>query len=259
MRKSSTEEFIEKARLIHGDKYDYSKVEYKGNRVKVCIICPIHGEFWQTPNLHLSGSGCRKCSYRTNPRRKRKTTKIFIEDANKKHNNVYDYSKVNYINNKTPVCIICHNKDKYGKEHGEFWQRPDNHLHGQVCPKCAQKMSRLERNIRDFLVKNNILFFQEKKFEWLNNQRLDFYLPSYDIAIECQGEQHFMPIIFGNYSEEQAAKDLVYINERDLLKKQLCEEHGIKIVYYTTKELNKKFSKNYITNLRTLKKILDNE
>lgn len=253
--KSNTEEFIQKAREIHGDKYDYSKVNYINNKTKVCIICPEHGEFWQKPNNHLHGNGCKKCSYET-PRHKRKTTEEFIKNANKIHNNFYDYSQVNYINNKTPVCIVCHNKDKYGKEHGEFWQRPDNHLHGQVCPKCAKKNSKLERNVKKFLTKNNITFIQEKKFKWLNNQRLDFYLPKYNIAIECQGEQHFVPIIFGNYSKEQAKKNLIYINEKDLLKKQLCEENNIELIYYTSKELNKKFNKNYITNLRCLNKII---
>lgn len=254
--KSSTTEFVKKSRKIHGDKYDYSKVVYENNHKKVCIICPIHGEFWQKPNAHLLGNGCKKCSYEISPRRKRKTLEEFIKDANEKHNFLYDYSKVVYSNNKTPVCIICHVKDKYGKEHGEFWQRPDNHLHGQVCPKCAKKISKLEKNIIDFLTKNNIVFIHEKKFEWLNNQRLDFYLPKYNIAIECQGEQHFMPVIFGNYSKEEAEKKLIINNQKDTLKQQLCEKNGVKIIYYTTKELNKKFNKNYITNLKQLNKTL---
>ena len=61
-RRLTTEEFIKKAKEVHGDKYDYSKVEYKNTSTKVCIICPEHGEFWQTPNEHLQGHGCRKCS-----------------------------------------------------------------------------------------------------------------------------------------------------------------------------------------------------
>ena len=61
MRKSTQEEFIAKAREVHGEKYDYSKVEYINNRTKVCIICPIHGEFWQTPSNHLHGYECKEC------------------------------------------------------------------------------------------------------------------------------------------------------------------------------------------------------
>ena len=168
------------------------------------------------------------------------------------------WCKVNYINNKTPVCIICHNKDKYGNEHGEFWQAPGNHINGQSCPKCVRKNSKLERNVINFLLKNNIEFIKEKKFTWLNNQRLDFYLPKYNIAIECQGAQHFKPIIFGNYDEEQAIKNLIETNKKDLLKKELCEKNNIKLLYYTTKELNLEFNKKYITNLKSLKKILNN-
>ena len=66
--------FIEKSIKKHGDKYDYSKVEYINNRTKVCIICSEHGEFWQTPNKHLSGRGCSKCSGKY-----KKTTEDFIK------------------------------------------------------------------------------------------------------------------------------------------------------------------------------------
>lgn len=62
LKRLTKQEFIEKARAKHGCKYDYSKVEYINNHTKVCIICPEHGEFWQTPNKHLSGQGCPKCA-----------------------------------------------------------------------------------------------------------------------------------------------------------------------------------------------------
>jgi hypothetical protein len=60
-RKITTEEFIKRARQAHGDKYDYSKVNYVKSTTKVCIICPKHGEFWQRPNDHLRGRGCMNC------------------------------------------------------------------------------------------------------------------------------------------------------------------------------------------------------
>lgn len=105
-----------KAKAIHGNKYDYSKVNYVNTKEKVCIICPTHGEFWQRPNGHLNGLGCDKCgktySY---------TTEEFIEKAKQIHGNKYDYSKVKYINAQTKVCIIC-------PIHGEFWQTPYKHL-----------------------------------------------------------------------------------------------------------------------------------
>ena len=118
------EEFIAKARKVHNDKYDYSKTEYKNSNEKVCIICPIHGEFWQKPHNHLNGNGCPKCdkSFKINKN-------IFIERAKKVHGDKYDYSKVEYNGNKEKVCIVC-------PIHGEFWQRPNDHLTGHGCHEC---------------------------------------------------------------------------------------------------------------------------
>ena len=141
MKKKTTEQFIKEAKAIHGDKYDYSKVNYKGCFEKVCIICPIHGEFWQTPAMHLSGQGCSKCCGR-----KRKTKEEFIEDAKKVHGNKYDYSKVNYVNNKTKVIITC-------PIHGDFLQRPDRHLFGCGCNKCGydNTAEKCKTSLEDFI------------------------------------------------------------------------------------------------------------
>ena len=129
----TNKEFIEQSKEIHGDKYDYSRVDYKGSFIKVCIICPEHGEFWQTPANHLSGKGCKKCAQSSLwDKRGRKTTEDFIKEAKKIHGDKYDYSKVEYINNRTKVTIIC-------PEHGEFVQTPIKHIMGEGCPKCAVK------------------------------------------------------------------------------------------------------------------------
>ena len=125
MRKKTNSEFIEEARRIHGDKYDYSKVEYKNADEKVCIICPEHGEFWQSPYKHLNGQGCPTCAG------KNKTVSDFITKARSVHGDRYDYSKVKYEAAHKKVCIIC-------PEHGEFWQTPSGHLSGRRCPKCAK-------------------------------------------------------------------------------------------------------------------------
>ena len=137
MNKLTTEKFIEKARKIHGDRYDYSKVNYIDARyTKVCIICPEHGEFWQTPSGHLSGRGCPICRYINSSKKNSLTTEQFIEKARKIHGDKYDYSKVEYVNNRTKVCIIC-------PEHGEFWQRPDAHLNKKsCCPYCTNHYTR---------------------------------------------------------------------------------------------------------------------
>jgi ribosomal protein L36 len=120
-----TEYFIEKAKEIHRDKYDYSKAEYVNFKTPVIIICPEHGEFKQRPGNHFRGSNCPKCA-------RNKTTQEFIEQSNKIHNNKYDYSKTKYVDSRIEVIIIC-------PEHGEFKQKPRNHLPGHGCPKCAGK------------------------------------------------------------------------------------------------------------------------
>lgn len=130
------ERFIQKANMKYNNKFDYSKANYINNRVRICITCPIHGDFEQTPSQHLlTNYGCPKCANSVvelrNKNQKRKTTKEFIEQARKIHGDKYDYSKVEYKNAGTKVCIIC-------PEHGEFWQRPINHLSGSGCVKCGR-------------------------------------------------------------------------------------------------------------------------
>ena len=233
-KKLTTEEFIERARKIHGDKYDYSKVEYVNSKTKVCIICPVHGEFWMTPNMHLYGQECPKCSYSIMGMNRRLTTEEFIERARKIHGDKYDYSKVDYKGLYKSVCIICHKKDKHGKEHGEFWQAPANHLNGNKCPKC--KESKLERKVRLSLDENNIMYIYQaskRDLNWLGLQSLDFYLPDYNVAIECQGEQHFKPVDFGGKGKEWAETSYEENVRRDEYKQKLCIENGITLLYYS--------------------------
>lgn len=217
----SNKEFVEEASRLHNNKYDYKKTEYVNNKTKICVICPIHGEFWQRPNDHLSGKGCPKCANERIKRQKLSSTDDFIKKAEEKHNGKYNYSKTNYKGNRTPVLIIC-------PSHGEFWQKPFNHLLGSGCPKC--KASHLENDTAKMLSKYHISFERQKKFKWLISLKkwempLDFYLIDYNIAIECQGIQHYHPK--GIYTQE-IVKD---IQQRDILKKQLCEKHGIQIIY----------------------------
>lgn len=128
-KRLTTEEFIARAKEVHGDKYDYSKAIYVNNRTKICIVCPKHGEFYQSPTSHLKGFGCSKCGYENLSRSKSKKTEQFIKEAVLVHGNYYDYSKTEYKSNYTKICIIC-------PVHGEFWQTPSNHLKGHGCGKC---------------------------------------------------------------------------------------------------------------------------
>lgn len=144
--------FVEKANNIHNNKYDYSNVNYINNYSKVCIICPIHGEFWQQPSEHLKGFGCKLCSDNS----RRKTTEEYIKEAHKIHGNKYDYSKVKYKNNKEKICIIC-------KDHGEFWQQPIKHLKGQGCPHCKHK-AKTKITVQDFINRCNLLY--DNKYDY---------------------------------------------------------------------------------------------
>ena len=248
------ESFIEKAKQIHGDKYDYSKVEYIKCSEKVCIICPKHGEFWQSPHGHCNGNnkhGCPKCGFlniqKENKRRLEEASDSFLERARQVHGDKYDYSKVEYKGAHTKVCIIC-------PEHGEFWQSPDKHItsmHG--CSKC--KESKLEREVREFLEENNISYEREYSTKWLGKQRLDFYLPDFNIAIECQGEQHYKPVDFANNGSEWAKNEFLRVLKNDFLKKKKLIEHNIDIIYYTKPEFK---LDNEITDLTELLTKLNN-
>ena len=124
-RTATQQEFIDKANLKHNFKYDYSSSIYIKGTFKIIIICNIHGKFLQTPTQHLCGDGCPKCGFLVN------TLGLddFIKKANLKHNNKYNYSLSNYINNKHKIRIIC-------PIHGEFDQTAMHHLKGSGCKKC---------------------------------------------------------------------------------------------------------------------------
>lgn len=212
----TSSEFIDDAIQVHGQKYDYSKVQYTNCSEKVCIVCPEHGEFWQTPNSHLQGVGCPKCGggYKY-------TTEEFIKLAKSVHGDTYDDSKVEYVNNHTPVCIIC-------RTHGEFWQTPQAHLslssttkrRGCGCPKCRNKEQyKLFERLQADLPELELQFEYSPK--WLGLQRFDMYSVKYNIAIEYDGEQHFRPI-------EGLGGDTAFkLNlERDQRKNRIAEENN---------------------------------
>ena len=138
------DKFIEKAQKRHGNKYDYSKVEYHGSKEKVCIICPKHGEFWQYPQDHIRGNNCPICANENRGSKRRLSKEDFIKKSQEVHGSKYDYSKVNYKNVNTKITIIC-------PIHGEFEQIGMNHILGQGCPKCAGKGLNRDEIIEKFV------------------------------------------------------------------------------------------------------------
>lgn len=143
--------------------------------------------------------------------RPKKTLKQFFEEANAVHHNKYDYSQVDYQGTDIKVKIGCPIDD-----HGYFWQRPHDHLRGAGCPLCCE--SHLERDTY-FALKNEGII--PKRQEPLGNQKLDFYLPSFNAAIECQGEQHYEPV----WGEERLIKQIAWDN----MKKDNCAKQNIRL------------------------------
>jgi hypothetical protein len=227
------DEFINKSNLVHDDKYDYSKVEYDGINNRVKIICPIHGEFLQTPHAHMSGSGCQKCGFESISKSNVSNTEDFIKSAKIVHGKKYNYSLVDYKNRNKYVDIVC-------PVHGTFKQRPGAHLSGQGCPICNESTG--EKLIAAILEKQKIDFIKQYKFVDCTNKKegrfcrklpFDFYIPIKNVCVEYDGRQHFMAIdTFGG--EEAFERQKI----RDEIKNQYCKKNGIKLIRipYTMKK-----------------------
>jgi hypothetical protein len=212
-RNKTTIDLINELIEIHGDKYDYSLVDYVDSYSKIKIICQEHGQFEQTSRNHLTGSGCPKCIGRN------KTSDEFVLEAKSIHGDKYDYSNCEYIDTKNKIKIIC-------TKHGVFEQKPTYHLDGTGCPIC--KESKGEREIRNFLTENNIEFIPQYKFGDCKNIKLlpfDFYLPDYNTCIEFNGRQHYEPLEhFGgiiNFKKQQ-------INDK--IKNDYCKSNNISLI-----------------------------
>lgn len=233
MKKSTTEEFIQKARIIHKDYYDYSKTEYLGRHKPITIICPVHGEFVQEAGAHLRGSGCIKCNY------KHCTTEQFIEKAKKVHGNKYDYSLVDYKNSYKRVNIIC-------PEHGVFSQLPYKHLDNHGCPICGMSSalgrvpSKGEQYIYDWLLQNNIDFkyqvsiIMPEKIKKTNVIVADFQVTQNNkvYIIEYNGSQHYIYNRF-YYSNP---KDFVLQQYRDNKLEEYCNNNSYNFIVFDYKQ-----------------------
>ena len=218
---SNTTEFIEKSKLIHGGKYNYSLVEYKGSHKKIKIICSEHGIFKQMPYSHLIGKGCCKCFAKN----KCESNEEFIKKAKQVHGDKYDYSLIEYENVTKKMKIIC-------KKHGIFEQSASYQLRGIGCPICRE--SKGEEKISKILKIKNIKFEREKRFLDCRNilpLPFDFYISKYNMCIEFDGKQHFI--------KHENWTDLIDIQKRDEIKNIYCKENNIKLYRISYKDINK--------------------
>lgn len=186
-KRKTTEGFIEEMKQIHGDKYDYSKVNYINNHEKICLICheknilgEEHGEFWITPTKITSRhDGCPKC------RGMYKTTEEFVAEAKKVHGDKYDYSKSEYIGSHNKITVIC-------PKHGEFSLTAKDHLNGNGCAKCKfEKIGERKRGTQESFLKK----YHDKFGDEYDTSKVVYKKSDINICMVCHrknalGEEH---------------------------------------------------------------------
>ena len=228
--KYTIKEYKEKIEGIFGGDIVVLSDEYVNAHTPLKFLCKKHGEFETKPYYLLQGHTCPECGKEISLSKIKFTKEEILNRFYGKHGDEYDYSEFEYIGYNIPSVFICHKKNKKGKEHGKFLQTPHSHINGHGCPIC--NASKLEKEIMRFFDDEGIDYEFQKMYDWLVLQRLDFYLPQYNIAIECQGEQHYMPSNFG--SKKQTPEQMFeYVKRCDKKKEELCKEHAISILYYT--------------------------
>lgn len=199
------EDVIADFRKVHGNKYDYSKFEYVDAHTPSIIICPIHGEFKQTSNDHLTGRGCPSCAG---------CKKVTIEDFKNRcdalYDSFYDYSLIEDFDNiKAKVTIIC-------PKHGKFETTVGNHLAGHACPSCSNNNSNAENELFEHLMTMNDRVVKHNR-EILGGKELDIYIPSENLAIEYCG------LLW--HSEKYRPNKFYHFN-----KLNACNKQGIKLI-----------------------------
>lgn len=226
----SKDEFVRRAKEKHGDQYDYSKVEYVSNKTKVIIICPVHGEFEQSPNKHIQGRGCPTCGRERTIKHNFLTLEDFTRKARSVHMDKYDYSNSTYTGTEDKIEIIC-------PKHGSFFQTPHNHLSGMGCPRCSTSVSKTEIKLVDFI---RTLYSEEiitNSKSIIPPLELDIFIPALRLAIEFNG----------GYWHSEKFKD----KKAHLHKYTLCMEKGIRLISIWEWEYLKDKTKieNFIKNL----------
>ena len=178
----STPRFIAMAREIHGDTFDYSKSICNAIKDRVIVTCkvPGHGDWEVKANNHLSSkSGCPKCAGNQTLGASK-----FIDMATKIHNGLYTYGDITYVNNTTPVSIIC-------KKHGEFSQPPMPHLAGQGCPKCAGKGT--------ITTESFIALSKQIHGDKFDYSLAEFKTTAQYITLKCKAEGHIFKQKYGTH------------------------------------------------------------
>lgn len=240
--KDDTEVQIQLSKLHPNLDFSQAKYSEKDKLNRLIVICPKHGiQHISYYNL-LNGQGCYYCG-REKARIKMITpNEECIQRGHEMFQDAYTYEKTDMYNRDSEgkITITC-------RKHGDFKILPSNFFKGVGCPKCQE--SSLEATMRLCLEQNRIDYIYQcsnKFLPWLEKQRIDFYLPVYNAAIECQGGQHFTPTTkFGG--EEQFRKQILL----DDLKRSRCQNNNVALFYYST-SLNIDFPYQVYTNPNSL-------
>ena len=224
-----TEQFIVKAKLKHGDKYDYSLADYVLSRTNLKIVCSKHGVFEQSPNVHLRGGGCTQCATE-NKQKNKLTTPDVIAQFKKVHGDTYDYSKVEYVKNQKKVIIIC-------SIHGEFEQTPNNHKMGKGCNTCAGRV----------VTKNEVLL----QFKKAHGDRYDYSQFEYKgtdtkSKIICPEHGVFEQSPYNHKIGKGCSKCIGRHTTEDELITEFIKVHGDRYDYSNLNFVNKKLNINII-------------
>lgn len=203
MKKLNRELFIEKSKIVHGDKFNYDLVEYKNVRTTVKIICPKCGVFEQLPWTHMKGIGCSKCNLQTKDK--------FIEKSIKKHGYKYNYDNINFIDNKTKIDIMCNT-------HGIFEQTPKAHLQGQGCYKCF--IDRKALTTQKFIEKSI-----KKHGEIYDYSYTNYISSSEDVEIICVKHGSFMQNANHHLNGSGCPKCVRIVDTQNFISKSV-EIHG---------------------------------
>lgn len=209
----SSEKFILRAIEVHGDYYDYSKVNYIHSDKHVTITCKLHGDFQQKATVHLMGRGCKQCRIKQRSLNRTKPNEDFIKECVEKHGEEYDYSQTVYTHAKNKVKIVC-------KDHGMFEQYASNHLQGQGCPKCSFNISKAEIELQNYIKSLGYNIISNKK-NIIKSYELDIYIPELNVAIEFNG-------FWWHYDRRNpVCRQKGYHG----LKSKTCREQGIKLLH----------------------------
>lgn len=226
-KEKNDEEVRKELSKLHPE-LDFSQTKYseRDKLYRIKVICPKHGE--QLINYYnlINGQGCYHCGRDKTRIKKTLSNEEIIKRGTEIFGDEYTYEHLDTFNRTEDgkITITC-------KKHGDFTILPSNFFKGVGCPICSE--SSLEAEMRRFLEEKNVTYEPKKHFDWLGKQHLDFYLPEYNVAIECQGGQHFKPVDIYN-GEEGFAKTITL----DIKKRKLCKENNVKLFYYAKEKYN---------------------